>query len=179
MTNYRVIGSDGREYGPVSQEQIRTWISEGRMNAANLICPEGSLDWRPLGTVPVFGPFVAPAPLPAGRMSTYSNARQTNNWAVWGFVCGLLSLTLCSCCCLPIDVFGIVFSIIALVQISNNPQTQSGTTLAVLGLVLSVLSFVVGSVLSTVWFASGAGDEFMRDLEREFRSGVGFLLRLR
>ena len=30
---YKIIGIDGREYGPVSAGQLRQWIVEGRANA--------------------------------------------------------------------------------------------------------------------------------------------------
>ena len=30
---YRIIGSDLREYGPVDLEEIRKWIDEGRADA--------------------------------------------------------------------------------------------------------------------------------------------------
>lgn len=172
--NYRVIGTDGREYGPVSQEQVRSWIGEGRANAATLVCAEGSMDWRALGVLPEFRPFVSPASAAMTATPSYPGARRTNAWAIWGFACGLLSLTLCSCCCcLPLNVLGIVFSIIGLVQISNNPQTQTGTTLAILGLVLSVLSFVLAFACSAFWFSSGAGEEFRRELQRELGAGAG------
>jgi hypothetical protein len=30
---YNIIGADGKEYGPISIEQIRQWIADGRINA--------------------------------------------------------------------------------------------------------------------------------------------------
>lgn len=30
-TNYKIIGGDGREYGPVSLDEIKTWIRDGRI----------------------------------------------------------------------------------------------------------------------------------------------------
>ena len=30
---YRILGSDGNEYGPVSTEQLRLWIAEKRVNS--------------------------------------------------------------------------------------------------------------------------------------------------
>ncbi len=30
---YRVLGADGKEYGPVTGEVLRHWITEGRANA--------------------------------------------------------------------------------------------------------------------------------------------------
>ena len=179
MANYRVIGADGREYGPVSPELLRDWIAAGRVSAATRVCVLGSLDWRTLGTLPEFRGFVSSGiPLSARRVPAYSGYRQTNGWAISAFICGVLSIVLgfCCCCCLPLDLFGIVFSAIALVQIGRNPENQSGTALAVTGLILCLLSFLISFVVSALWVASGAGGEFMQEMERELRFGEGWFL---
>jgi hypothetical protein len=49
---YKILGADQNEYGPVPAEQIRRWISEGRVNSETLVQAEGSADWRPLSTYP-------------------------------------------------------------------------------------------------------------------------------
>ena len=33
MANYTIIGGDTKEYGPISADDVRQWISEGRLNA--------------------------------------------------------------------------------------------------------------------------------------------------
>jgi len=40
-------------------------------------------------------------------------------------------------------LLGLIFSLIALVQISENPQVYGGRDLAILGLILSLLSVLV------------------------------------
>lgn len=52
---YKIIGVDQKEYGPVTGEQIRQWISEGRVNAQTQACLEGTEEWKPLGMFPEFG----------------------------------------------------------------------------------------------------------------------------
>jgi Domain of unknown function (DUF4190) len=56
----------------------------------------------------------------------------------------------------PFNVLGIVFSLVALAQIRNDPHSQEGSGLAIAGLVLSLLSlllavlfFLFGIALST------------------------------
>ncbi len=51
---YKVIGADGKEYGPVTAEQLQQWIRENRANAQTLVQAEDSADWRPLHQVPEF-----------------------------------------------------------------------------------------------------------------------------
>jgi GYF domain 2 len=52
---YRIIGADGREYGPISAEQLRQWIAEGRANSETKVLLEGTTDWKRLAEFPEFG----------------------------------------------------------------------------------------------------------------------------
>ncbi|MEI8063945.1 MAG: DUF4339 domain-containing protein [Verrucomicrobiota bacterium] len=54
---YKIIGGDGREYGPVSADQLRQWITEGRASAQTQILPEGATTWQSLGSLPEFAGF--------------------------------------------------------------------------------------------------------------------------
>lgn len=45
---YTIIGGDGKEYGPVTKEQILAWIASGRANLDTLAKSETSLSWTPL-----------------------------------------------------------------------------------------------------------------------------------
>src|SRR5262249_16536902 len=62
---YRIVGADQQEYGPITADQIRQWISEGRLNAQTQARAEGSQEWKPLGNFPEFGLGSAPGALPA------------------------------------------------------------------------------------------------------------------
>jgi hypothetical protein len=53
-------------------------------------------------------------------------------------------VTLCLCCGgIPANILGMIFSIIALVQISENPQLHEGRGLAIAGIILSAVSFLI------------------------------------
>ena len=60
---FRMIGADGRQYGPINVEQLRQWITEGRANAHTLVQPEGGVEWKPLASFPEFSPPLA-SPVP-------------------------------------------------------------------------------------------------------------------
>ena len=63
---YKFIGGDGKEYGPVTADQLRLWISEGRANAESRVQLEGTAEWKTIGELPEFEDAVrAPAPPPA------------------------------------------------------------------------------------------------------------------
>jgi len=64
---YKFIGADGKEYGPITADQLRQWIAEGRANSQTKILPEGTTEWRPLSDFPEFMPAIAgtaPPPVP-------------------------------------------------------------------------------------------------------------------
>jgi hypothetical protein len=63
---YRIIGGDQREYGPISAEQMRRWIAEGRLNSQSLVQPEGTSEWRRLAEFPEFAAVLGLAPLSLG-----------------------------------------------------------------------------------------------------------------
>jgi GYF domain 2 len=54
MSLYKIIGGDQKEYGPSTDEELRQWIDEGRLNGQSLARLEGESDWRPLSTLPEF-----------------------------------------------------------------------------------------------------------------------------
>jgi hypothetical protein len=59
---FKIIGADQKEYGPISEDQIRQWIAEGRVNGQTQVCAEGTQDWKPLSAFPEFGFTAEPVP---------------------------------------------------------------------------------------------------------------------
>src|SRR5436190_304169 len=62
---FKIIGADQKQYGPIPTDQIRQWISEGRVNGQTMACAEGTDEWKPLSSFPEFGFTAAPAPAAA------------------------------------------------------------------------------------------------------------------
>jgi hypothetical protein len=56
---YRILGADGKEYGPVSAEVVLQWIHEGRAAASTGVKPDAALEWRPLASLPEFAAALA------------------------------------------------------------------------------------------------------------------------
>lgn len=72
MEQYFIIGGDGKQYGPISEDDLRKWITEGRLNASSGAKAESDAEWRTLDTFPEFAeelnlqkPANAPTAMPA------------------------------------------------------------------------------------------------------------------
>lgn len=87
---YRIIGTDGQQYGPVSAEQIRRWLAENRVNAQTLAQTEGTQEWKPLISFTEFSAdFKAPPSVhPAPPTVTQTNPRAGSKIAAG--ICGIL-----------------------------------------------------------------------------------------
>jgi len=144
---YRIIGADGREYGPVTAGQLRQWIAEGRASAQTPALATGAPAWKPLGALPEFAglfppqpapPVIGPTPVTVQRWG----GRRTNGFAIAGLVCGILSM---ACCCgCPFSFLGLIFSLIGWSQINRHPEVYEGRGLALAGLILSAASLLLG-----------------------------------
>ena len=57
---YTIIGGDGKEYGPVSAEQVRAWVAGGRANLSTKIKGPGGDEWKSVAQFPeLTGPAAA------------------------------------------------------------------------------------------------------------------------
>ena len=153
---YKIIGADGREYGPATAGQLRQWIADGRANAQTPTLAPGAPEWKPLGVLPEFAGHFAPTipptigpPRPGTSMA--GPIPKTNSFATAGLIFGILSLTCCCGC--PFNILGLVFSLIGLSQINRHPELYEGRGLAIAGLILSAASLVLGFVLALLNFA--------------------------
>ena len=65
MANYTIIGGDQKEYGPISGDDVRQWIAEGRLNEQSLAKGEGDAEFRTLEKFPELASAFAPtSPIP-------------------------------------------------------------------------------------------------------------------
>jgi hypothetical protein len=143
---YKIIGADQKEYGPITADQLRLWISEGRVNAQTRVLQEGTTVWKTVSQLPEFAmasvPPIAPIAMPPP-------ASQNNQLAVWSLVTGLISVV---CCCNILGPLPLVLGIIALSQLKHNPH-QTGSGFAIAGIVLGVVALIL-MVLSIFVYSS-------------------------
>lgn len=145
---YKIIGANGQQYGPVDGEQLRKWITQGRVERTTPVFVDGTHDWNFVGLLPEFAgcfppppPTIAPLPTAAGQLP------RTNSYALAGMICGIFSIIpFCCCCGFPFSLLGLIFSLIGWSQINQSPQLYTGRGLAITGLACSVASLVLGSL---------------------------------
>jgi hypothetical protein len=58
---FKIIGADQKQYGPISEVQIRQWIIDGRLNEHTQAQREGTGDWLSLSDFPEFADIFNPA----------------------------------------------------------------------------------------------------------------------
>jgi len=156
---YRIIGSDQRLYGPVSDQTIRQWLAEGRVNASTVIQADGSSEWKRLSEYPELTqtgpaepalqslPPVSPTPSPvAPQYTAQTSSGSSNGAATAGFIFGLLSG--CCCCGTLFGTLGLVLSIIGLNRSKQLPN-EEGKAVAIAGIVLSIVGLLAGTIS---WF---------------------------
>ena len=102
---YKIIGADQKQYGPVSADEMRKWIAEGRVNAQTLIQAEGQTDWRTLATYPEFATMTPPTSGAAPLGAPFSAMPQTK---IPNYLVQSILVTLC--CCLPFGVVAIIYA---------------------------------------------------------------------
>ena len=97
---YKITGSDGKEYGPVSADQLRQWIAEGRVNAQTRAQMEDTGEWKPLVEFPEFAPAFSTvsSTVSAPPISAPANSHQLSSFSVAALIllhfatCGIFSM---------------------------------------------------------------------------------------
>ena len=141
MANYILIGGDQKQYGPVTEEQLRQWILDGRLNPQSQVKAESDAEWRPLSAFPEFTAALAarsaasgaPTPLPSAAPPLPA---KTSGLAVTSLVLGILGLFTCGITAL----FGLILGIMAMVKAKSPGRgAAGGSGIALAGVIVSAI----------------------------------------
>lgn len=140
---FKIIGSDQKEYGPVSTDQIRQWITSGRANAQTKAQLDGG-EWKALSDYPEFAGAlsagVRPMIPPAGPPPLSPATAKTSGMAIASLVLGILGIV--SCGLTPL--IGLILGIVAIGKVRNSKGTLVGEGIAIAGTIVSALFLVFG-----------------------------------
>ncbi|MGO8928842.1 MAG: DUF4190 domain-containing protein [Limisphaerales bacterium] len=136
---FKLLGTDNKEYGPISADQIRAWIAQGRANARTQLQAKGSTEWKPLAEFPEFAAALqqsgqaAVPPVATTETQPPAPPPKTSGLAVTSLVLGCLGLLTCGIT----SLVGLVLGIIALVRINKSKGQLGGQGLALAGTIVS------------------------------------------
>jgi|SRR5207302_1003724 len=140
---YKIIGGDGKEYGPVDLAQMQRWLRENRINGATMVQAAEGGEWKPVSSFPEFATAPAQpsgAPVPAAPLAT---SVDVPSYLVPAILCTLL-------CCLPLGIPAIVYA----AQVTNRlgkgdiagAQLASGKART-----WCWIAFVIGAIWNTIF----------------------------
>ena len=144
---YKIKGTDGNEYGPVSTEELQQWIAQNRCTRETLVQVDESGEWVPMVTLPDFqSAFSAPTPpasTPKGDGGVSTMIPYKNTSALIAYYLGVF----CILCPPILSIPALVLGIKGLRNVNKNPEVK-GTAHAWIGIVSGsfflILSIVVG-----------------------------------
>ncbi len=159
---YKIVGGDQREYGPITSEQVREWIGQGRANGQTMASFEGS-PWKPLSTFPEFADALRVAAPPtiaqpaSGIPGVAYTGAKSNTLSIVGLVMTVLL------CCPPLPLVGLVLCTIGLSQIQKNPSAYTTSKIVpIIGIVIGLLAIL----MNIIAISSGSFQEFLRNMPR-------------
>jgi hypothetical protein len=140
---YKIIGADQKEYGPVSADQLRQWLTEGRVNGQTKVQAADATEWKTMAELPEFAVLLPKSPPPpptrAAPITLPPPSSSTSQMAVWAMVTGLFSLL---CCCGIASPVAIVLGAVALSRFKSHSEL-TGRGYAIAGIVLGIVAILV------------------------------------
>jgi prepilin-type processing-associated H-X9-DG protein len=135
---FKILGADQKQYGPVSADQIRQWIAQGRANGQTKAQSSESTDWKPLAEIPDFADALRAAASPGGQPSSPPGSPpplppKTSGLAITSLVLGCLGILTCGIT----SLVGLILGIIALVRINKSQGQLGGQGMALAGTIVS------------------------------------------
>ena len=145
---YKIIGADGKEYGPITAEQLKQWIAEGRANQQTKVLAEGVTEWKALAEIPELATaatIAPPLPQPAYPYQPVVTAAitQVHGPAIGLIVTAILGF-LVQAAALIMNLLG---ASVCAMQRQGTPEAWINMFSGTLGVVGSVLGMVVSGLI--------------------------------
>jgi len=148
---YKIIGANQTEYGPITADQLRAWIAEGRVNAQTPVQAQGDTTWKPLSQFPEFASALPATPPPAPLGATIGDGGRA---AALSQVNGpAISLIVAVSIGIALAVLGILMQLlgIGMASMSNFEGGQNAEAARMiqmfsggLGIIIRVIGILVG-----------------------------------
>jgi len=152
MKQWRVaIGQ--QQYGPVSEEELKSWVAQGRLGPADLVWSEGMNAWAPassvaeLGFPPVGAAGATPPPFPPP--AAYPQAHRGG--AILAL--GILGLVVCVICGIIAWVMGngdLRKIDAGLMDPAGRGMTNAGRICGMISVILALVFFVLAVIINII-----------------------------
>jgi prepilin-type processing-associated H-X9-DG protein len=148
MATYTIIGSDQKQYGSVTADDVRRWIAEGRLNEQSVIKAQGDTEFRLLPDFPEFtdalaakaGAGITPPPLPGAAPAA---AGKTSGLAIAALVLSILGIATCGLTLLITAPLALILGLVAMNKIGKSQGQLGGRGLALAGVITSCVSLAL------------------------------------
>ena len=156
MATYTIIGGDQKPYSSVTADDLRKWITDGRLNAQSLAKEEHDTEWRPLSAFPEFADALAASSAPPPPFSSPTTAASGGRDAALQLVKGpAIGLKVTAIVGLVLVAAGLAMNVLTLggfqifPQQINDPQMQKllSSLSGGLGIVQGIIGGVVGVIV--------------------------------
>jgi hypothetical protein len=119
MITYTVIGGDGKQYGPITGDELRKWVAEGRLNSQSLAKAESDAEFRILATFPEFADVFGTAGQVSNTPPTLGSAE------IGGREAALQRVKVPAVALMVISILNIILALWSLIQLLfTNPNLQ-------------------------------------------------------
>lgn len=149
---YKIIGADGKEYGPITLAQLKQWVAEGRLNQQSKVLPDGATDWTTVAQLPELANAMPPLTPPPNTMAGAD---------VPSYLWQSIVITLC--CCLPFGIVAIVYAaqVKTKLSVGDFAGAQESSSKAKMwcwiGLIVGIITnVIVGAIQFMAIAASGS-----------------------
>jgi hypothetical protein len=142
---YYFKAGDGREYGPISVEEIEDWKKQGRMNSESLVREENSDKWVSLGSVPELGSQSQPdqeAPAQQTQLPPQQEIQYKEHRGTMILVFGILGIA----CCFPFGIAAWILGNADLKQMEAGIMDPTGQGLTKGGKICGIISVVLNTL---------------------------------
>jgi hypothetical protein len=152
---YKITGADGREYGPITLEQLIEWVRQGRVSPQTRVQAPGTTDWKPASEIVelqgVLGQMRGAAPLAFSAGAPIPVGSQNNTLATTSLVLGILSII----CLGPFTgIPAIICGHIAHNRARRAPDNYGGSGVAIAGFATGYAGSVVGLIAMMAIFSA-------------------------
>lgn len=165
--DYRIVGGDQQEYGPISAETVRQWLQEGRLDRNSRMKAEGSPIWKRVCDFPEFADVAPPAPevgappgvgtafaVPGGREAAVARVQgAATGLTVTGILClvavalGLASTVLRAAGVIPTGFGNVPPEMRGFMEMMNKFGLVGGIIQAAIGAAIGLMVLMAGGKL--------------------------------